>query len=375
MPIFVSNAGGLHELAGALSRERVVAVDLEADSLHHYREKVCLVQVSAGAVDWLVDPLAIRDLSPLAAVLADPAIRKIFHAGDNDLRNLRRDFGLRVSGLFDTMVAAQLVGEEKIGLADLLTRHCGVTLDKRFQRADWSLRPLPPGMVDYAVEDTRHLARLATILEESLAARGRLDWAAEECRLLEEAPPAAVRAGPLFTRVKGAAGLDPRGLAILEELLRWREGEAERRDVPPFRVLGNEALLEIARCVPADTGTLLKVRELPRRIADRYGRALLAAMARGRSVPDDRLSAYPRPERGTRDREAEARLDKLKAWRTVEAARLGIAPGILINNDLLGEIARAVPREPADLLRLEAMKAWQRRELGPAVLSLLAAAP
>ncbi len=375
MPIFVSDAGGLEELAGALSRERVVAVDLEADSLHHYREKVCLVQVSAGTVDWLVDPLAVRDLSPLAAVLADPAIRKIFHAGDNDLRNLRRDFGLRVSGLFDTMVAAQLVGEEKIGLADLLARHCGVTLDKRFQRADWSLRPLPPGMVDYAVEDTRHLARLATTLEVSLAARGRLDWAAEECRLLEQAPPTAVRSGPLFTRVKGAAGLDPRGLAILEGLLRWREGEAERRDVPPFRVLGNEALLEIARCVPADMGALLKVSELPHRIADRYGRSLLAAVAQGLRVPDDRLIAYPRPERGTRDREAESRLDKLKAWRTIEATRLGIAPGILINNDLLGEIARAVPREPADLLHLEAMKAWQRRELGQAILSLLAAAP
>jgi ribonuclease D len=280
-----------------------------------------------------------------------------------------------VRGLFDTLVAAQLAGEEKIGLADLLARHCGVTLDKRFQRADWSLRPLSDGMVEYAVEDTRHLARLAAILERELEERGRIEWAREDCLRLEEVQAAGPRTGPLFTRVKGAAALDPRALAILEELLAWREGEAERRDVPPFRVLGNESLLEVARNAPADAAALAGVRELPHRMADRYGRALLAAVSRGVAVPEERLAAYPRPERGTRDREVEARLDRLKAWRTVESARLGIAPGILINNDLLGEIARTVPRLPEELLGLGSMKGWQRRELGPGILAALAAPP
>ena len=154
------------ELAEQLAAETTIAVDLEADSMHNYQEKVCLIQVSTLQRTVLIDPLAATDLSPLKPILADPAIRKIFHAADYDLRSLSRDFDLEVNGLFDTMICAQLLGEERIGLADLLNKYFNVELDKKYQKADWSLRPLKPAMISYAAEDTHHLHRLAEILEQ-----------------------------------------------------------------------------------------------------------------------------------------------------------------------------------------------------------------
>lgn len=174
------------ELAGLLASETTIAIDLEADSMHNYQEKVCLIQVSTQQRTVLIDPLAATDLSPLRPVLADPAIRKIFHAADYDLRSLKRDFDLEINGLFDTMICAQFLGEERVGLADLLRKFFSVHLDKKFQRADWSQRPLPDEMVRYAAEDTRHLHRLVDIFEERLIAAGRLDWCTEEFALMEQ---------------------------------------------------------------------------------------------------------------------------------------------------------------------------------------------
>ena len=195
-------------LAAELAADAVIGVDLEADALHNYQEKVCLLQFTGSKRTVLVDPLAV-DLAPLGPVLADPAIRKIFHAGDFDLRCLRRDFGFVINGLFDTMISAQFCGEEKIGLADLLGKYFDVSLDKKYQKADWSLRPLPPEMANYAAEDTRHLHKLAELLEGKLRELGRYDWVTEECSLLEQVG-FAENGGPKFLRFKGAGTLDRR---------------------------------------------------------------------------------------------------------------------------------------------------------------------
>ncbi len=363
----LTDIGAVRELASELQAETAIAVDLEADSMHCYREKVCLLQFSTTERTVLVDPLAVDDLSPLAAVLADPSVRKIFHAADYDIRCLHRDFGLEIRGLFDTMISCQFLGEERVGLADVLSKNYGVTLDKQYQRADWSLRPLTEGMICYAAEDTRHLHRLAELLEGRLGEKGRLSWVAEEFSLLEQVRHADGQ-GPMFLRIKGAGTLDRRQLAVLEELLQWRDAEAQRRDRPLFKVLGNKALLEVARHTPRTVRGLAALEGLPPRLADRYGRKLLQAIEKGMELPAAELPEYPRTERPLRDPEAERLMLELKQWRKEQAASLGMDPGIVINNALLEQISRQPPSSLDDLQSFSAMKAWQREVLGAGLL-------
>jgi ribonuclease D len=355
---------------GRLQQEQVIAVDLEADSLHAYREKVCLLQFSTPGETVLVDPLAVPDLSILGPMLADTSIRKIFHAADYDIRCLYRDFGLKINGLFDTMIACQMLGEEKVGLADVLRKYFAVELDKRFQRADWSQRPLSEGMIRYAGEDTRHLHALAEILEQKLVDKGRLDWALEEFALLEQVRHSA-QDGPLFLRVKTAGTLDRRQLAVLENLLQWRDAEGRRRDCPVFKVMGTAVLLELARLMPVTTRAMAGIEGLPPRLSQRYGEVFLQAIEGGMNLPAEQLPVYPRGEARMRDPEVDKKMVVLKKWRTAMAADLEMDPGVLINNSLLEDIARNQPRTQSDLEKLPTMKNWQRRELGEGILGVL----
>jgi len=366
----LTEATELQAFAERLALHPIVAIDLEADSMHHYQEQVCLLQVTAGEETLLIDPLKQADLEPLRAVLANPAQRKLFHAADYDLRCLRRDFGLEVDGLFDTMVASQFCGEEKFGLADLLAKYFGVELDKKFQRADWTIRPLPEGMIRYAAEDTRHLEKLAALLETRLVELGRLDWVAEECRLLEQVA-FEVHHGPLFLRFKGAGKLDRRQLAVLEGLLAWRDREAQRRDVPPFKVLGNQALQSLATTSPQTLRGMNGLEGLFPRLIDRYGKALLEVIAAGLSVPDAELPVFPRGPRQQRDPDVEQRMKRLKEWRSDKAAALQLDAGIMINNALLEQLARRQPKGTAELEQVPGLKNWQRREFGAEMLECL----
>jgi ribonuclease D len=367
--ILTTNAQ-LAELAGQLAGETSVAVDLEADSMHNYQEKVCLIQVSTLQRTVLIDPLAVTDLGPLRPLLANPSIRKIFHAADYDLRSLKRDFDLSVRGLFDTMVSAQLLGEERIGLADLLRKYFTVELDKKFQRADWSLRPLPDDMVRYAAEDTRHLHRLVALFEERLTAMGRMSWAAEEFALLEDVR-FAENDGPLYLRFKGAGALPRRELGILEKLLEWREQEGARLNRPVYKVLGSKQLQELAQRKPQDKSGLRGIEGLPPRLVDRYGSALLAAVGDGLAIPEAELPKFPRQQRRAKDPACEERLKALKQWRQEAAAAYALEPGVLINNAALEALAQVNPRTSADLDTVIGLKNWQKRELGAALLVIL----
>lgn len=369
-PILTTSAQ-VAALAAELGRETAIAVDLEADSMHCYQEKVCLLQFSTPGRTVLVDPLAGADLSPLRGVLADAGIRKIFHAADYDIRCLSRDFGIEIRGLFDTMISCQFLGEEKVGLADVLGKYFGVQLDKQFQRADWAQRPLSPGMIRYAAEDTRHLHGLVELLQAKLLEKGRLEWVAEEFELLEKVRHSE-HSGPLFLRLKGAGTLDRRALAVAEALLQWRDGEARRRDCPPFKVLGTEPLLALASRQPQEASALVGIVGLPSRLAERYGRELLSAVAAGLALPEANLPRYPRSERTVRDPEVDARTTRLKEWRKAKAAELEIDAGVLINNALLEELARRQPRSAAELTAVPGLKRWQQRELGPGLLQALA---
>ncbi len=358
------------ELAELLASETTIAVDLEADSMHNYQEKVCLIQVSTLQRTVLIDPLAATDLSPLKPVLSDPGIRKIFHAADYDLRSLSRDFDLEVNGLFDTMICAQLLGEERIGLADLLRKYFKVELDKKYQRADWSQRPLPVEMVHYAAEDTRHLHRLVEILEKRLLESGRMSWCTEEFALMEQVR-FAENDGPLCLRFKGAGLLPRRELGVLEKLMQWREQEGARHNKPVYKILGNKSLLEVTHRTPRDPVHLRGIEGFSPRLIERYGRAVLNAVRDGLNIPEAELPQFPRQPRRPRDPGFEERVKMLKKWRQSEAAKYVLEPGVLINNAALEALALAKPQSMAELDEFTGLKNWQKKELGKSLLEAL----
>jgi ribonuclease D len=371
-PEIITSSEALEQLCIRLQRESIVAVDLEADSMHHYQEKVCLIQVSSVKETALIDPLACPDLSPFGPILADPAILKVMHGSDYDIRSFHRDFGFQVVNLFDTMIAAQFLGEGEIGLAALLRKRFGVELDKQYQKADWSRRPLEQGMIDYAAKDTTYLIELHGQMSAELSAKGRLEWVAEECRLLCGVRVTDRDEGSLFLRFKGAAQLEPRALAVLEELLRFREETAQRRDVPPFKVIGGDALRELALRRPLRWEELAGIPGVTERLLERLGKGILAAVERGMAVAEGNLPSYPRRERVERDPAVEKRLKKLKAWREERAVRMGMAPGIMANNTLLEAVAAARPRSLEALAAIPGIKQWHLAQLGSELLEQIA---
>ncbi len=365
----------VENLAQDLATLDVFAVDLEADSMHSFQEKVCLLQftyyLNGQEVTVLLDTLAVPDLTVLRPVLANPAIRKIFHAADYDIRCLSRDFEIEINGLFDTMIACQLLGEERVGLADVLGKYFDVTLDKKYQRADWSKRPLPPEMCDYAAGDTRYLHQLVKILEAQLIEKGRLSWAQEEFLLMEQAR-FRIHEGPAFLRMKGAGTLPPRSLQVLENVIRWRESEAERRDCPAYKVLGNKMLLSTARHCPETVADFRRVDEFSPRLVERYGRRVLHEVEQAMLVAEEDLPQFPRPERRIRDAAVDKRFACLKQWRKQKASELELDSGVLINNTLLEAIARVFPSSSVELSQVCGLKLWQQDVLGGEMLTALA---
>jgi ribonuclease D len=359
----------LEALFARLRTAPLLAVDTEAASFHRYTDRVYLLQISSRDETAVVDPLAVQSLAPLAEVLANPAIEIVFHDADYDLRLLDREYGFRATNIFDTRVAAQLLNEPGVGLAALLEKYLGVKLDKRFQRADWSARPLSPEMLAYAASDTQHLPHLRDILKEQLEARGRLSWAQEEFALLEDIRWSAPDGEPGYLRLKGAKALKGRELAILRALFEWREGVAQRADRATFRILNNEPMLLMARQPPADLAALKAIRGISGDQAERRGREILAAVKRGQEVSDGEL---PRIERGPRrayDPAFEARLERLKAVRNQLAGRMDLAPGVLCPNGTLEAIARINPLSLDDLATVPELRRWQLSEVGTELLA------
>ena len=370
LPPILTTTEQVSDFAAELEKHPVIAVDLEADSMHNYQEKVCLLQFSTLDTTILIDPLAGADLSSLRPIMSNSDFRKIFHAADYDIRSLSRDFDIRINGLFDTMISCQFLGEERFGLADVLRKYFGVELDKQYQRADWSKRPISPEMVKYAAADTQYLHELTKILEEKLIEKGRLEWVQEEF-LLMEAVRFADHPESLFLRFKGAGILKPRQLAILENLLQWRDKEAQRRDCPLYKVLGNKEILEIARQMPTTLNQMDHLSGVSSRLIGRYGKKILPEILAALDLPDAQLPTYPRGERRAKDPQIEKRMIRLKEWRKKIAVELEIDPGVLINNTLLEELARKYPRTEGDFSNIDLLKNWQRKVLGEGILQAL----
>jgi len=370
---YVARPDSLAELITAVRREPRIAVDTEAASFHRYRDRIYLIQISTASRTALIDPLAVTDLTPVGAVLADRRIEKTFHDADYDLRVLDRDYGFRATRLFDTRIAAQLAGEPAIGLAALLEKYAGVKLAKEHQKADWSQRPLPPPMLAYAAEDTRHLLALRDALEQRLRELGRLDWANEEFTRLEGLRWTGVAEGDTdgYLRVKGAKGLPPRALAVFRELHRWRETVAQRDDKAPFRVIGNDSLLAISKALPATPAGLAGLKDVPASLARRHGAALLEAVARARALPESDLPRLERSARPPKNPDFDARVERLKAVRNRMAGELRIDPGVLCGRTTLEAVARAAPKDRTGLAQVGELRRWQADVLGEAMLEAL----
>jgi ribonuclease D len=322
-----------------LHGHRSISVDLESDNYHHYTEKIALMQVCGGKDIFIMDPLSV-DLSPLAELLADEGIEKIFHDVDYDGRMLLTFLGVKPAPVFDTMIAARILGKERVGLADLLAGYFGLAMDKKLQKADWSRRPLSEEMREYAALDVAYLASLRDHLAAELEEAGRTKWAWEEFeRLLENLEPMPERTAD-FTRVKGARGLSPRRLAVLRELLRWREDRARESDVPPFKIVGNDRLLRVAEECPRNRRELAAAKILSDRQIARFGPDILKAVERGMRVPQDELPSFAAAAHQRRDFKAEKIMRELKASRDRRAAELGMDPGFLLPNATLKAVAR-----------------------------------
>jgi ribonuclease D len=342
-----------------------LALDTEADSLHHYPEKVCLVQLSFDGIDLLVDPLAGVDLVALAPILERGGVRKVLHGADYDLRILNRDFGLTLCGLFDTMIAARLVGERSYGLAALLEQHFSVALDKKYQRADWSQRPLPQAMEAYAVLDTRHLVPLAQLLESRLVELGREGWAAEEFAVLEKVRWSDRADGETYRNLKGSGSLAPRGLAVLREIVAVREGLARAADRPPFMIISNESLMSIAREKPRERRALERL--LGSRGRGLRGTApgqLIEAVRHALDLPEAELPERREKRRRRRDGPEQERLRALLGRRETIARELDLEPSILGSRALL-ETMLSRASQGQDPRETPGLRQWQWRLLGP----------
>ena len=354
----------------SLAEASTIAVDCEAAGYHRYSDRLCLVQLSTPSETFVLDPLAIGLTPHLKPFLEDPDRVVLMHGAAYDLRLLRRDLDINVARLVDTQVAASLLGEPGIGLQALLERHLGIRVSKKFQKADWARRPLSDDMIDYAAGDSRHLHRLAVLLENRLRQRGRLHWAEEECRWLVKAaaePDERESEPDPVTRFKGARRLSARSVTALREVIAWRDEIARSLDRAPFRVASDTALLEAVMARPASVVQLARVKGFPPGLANRRGLSLLEVLRRVDGLALSELLPYPAPARTRRERpgpEADAAFERLKVVRNQAAQRLGLDRGRVMANHALREVVAAYPESLADLVALRGVRRWQAELLG-----------
>jgi ribonuclease D len=350
---------------------REIALDTEGASFHRFLDRIYLLQISTRERNAIIDPLPIGSPQKLGDILQDKNVEVVFHDADYDLRLLHQDYGWHVTNIFDTRIAAQLLGIKSFGLAALLDQFFDVKLDKKHQRADWSMRPLPADMLEYAAQDTRYLLQLRDHMKSELQRRDRWQWALEEFTRLEGTRWEAEGEMEAFLRLKGARDLSRRELAVLREVSHWRERMAEQLDRATFRVMGNEVLFELARQTPRNAGELSSIKGMPKGMIERGGADLVAAIRRGLEVPEAELPKFPRGQRWNKDRDFDDRVARLKTVRDAAAARLELDPGVLCSRERLENVARSGAKEVADLEMVPDLRRWQIEEMGQDFLKAL----
>ncbi len=370
----LQDAGDLQE---SLATAQRFALDCEAAGFHRYTDRLCLVQVTVQGRTYVIDPLAFDPSEVLREALEDPDVPVVMHGADFDLRLLKRDLGIRLRGLLDTQIVAALLGEEGLGLSSLMESRLGVTLSKKYQRADWAERPLTEGMLEYAASDTRDLQKLSDILVAELSEVARVPWAQEECLALEQVaddPAQPTEKEDPVVRVKGARDLSPRQVAALRKALEWRDDIARERDRAPFRVIGDPPLIEAVARGARRVEDLTAIKGFPRGLAREEGRELLRQLRSVTEMADEELVPFPRrPRRGSGrpPPELEELVDRLKAVRNRKAEEIKLPRGTLVSNAVILGIARAAPDDLEGLLAVEGMRRWKAEVVGKELLEAL----
>lgn len=364
-PVWVDEKKSFETMLNALAKEAVIGVDTESNSLHAYREQVCLIQFSTPGQDFLVDTLARLEIGALGILFSNNQLIKVFHASEYDILCLRRDYGFEFRNIFDTMQAARILGREKLGLGDLVEKEFGIQLDKHNQKANWGMRPLTASMQTYACLDTHYLIPLYERLEQELKVKGLSDLAKEDFERLCQSR-ATENHKPLYTQVSGYLDLDRRQRAILNELCLYREQMARKKNLPLFKVISNSALLEIAQRCPKNDQELRRVKSLPPLLYERHREGLLHAIYAGMKAAPIDLPFHPKP-----DGKYLARLERLKAWRKKKGEEMKVLSDVVLPRDILEELAGKNPQDAQSLYQIMASVPWRRNKFGAEIIENL----
>ena len=366
-PIWVDRPAVLRRVVAELNNEPLLAVDTESNSLYAYQEQVCLIQISTPRTDYLIDPLAIHDLSSLGPLFSNPDTETIFHASEYDLICLTRDFAFQFSNLFDTMLAARILGRKAFGLGSLIESEFGIILDKHYQRANWGQRPLRPAMLAYARLDSHYLIPLRAKMKAELEEVGLWELAQEDFRRIRQVklPVEAVPAEACW-RITGSQDLTPTQAAILQSLCAYRDRQARYANLPAFKVLPNEALLAVAQSNPVNTEDLVGLPGLSTKLVVRHASGLLQAVERGRHAPP-----LSRPRQPRRNDALLNRLDWLRTWRKEAGAKMKVESDVVLPREVMEAIAEANPRNLEQLANVMADLPWRLEHFGPQILKAL----
>ena len=369
---FVTTEAGFHGMLERLTAACRMAIDIEADSLYHYFEKVCLIQISTDSETFILDPLAIGNAAELAPLMRDPAVEKVFHAAGYDTYCLRRDYDFAFANIFDTHIAAQLLGYEFLGLSTLMEGFLGVHHSKQNQRDDWSRRPLDPEQLNYAAMDTHHLLALRDALDAELRLKDRLDWAQEEFEAAASTERREKEFDPEgFRRIKGNRDLSMQDQVVLRALYLFRDEVARKMDVPPFKVLNNSILLDLAQRPPLAPEQLYSRRGVSVRVARKYSGRIVNLIAQARKQDVSVLETPPRNNWKSPSRAAKLRLEALRLWRNEKAKNLNLQIGVVFPATLLEQVAANPPADLEALAGLPGMRQWRVREFGAELLQLV----
>lgn len=379
-PNLIYTAPAFAQMMEQLWSHKMLAVDTESDSLFSYYPKVCLIQVSTFAgseddpdtiIDFLIDPLRFTELEPLGDLLVDPTYTTIIHAAENDIYLLQREFNFGVANLFDTQLAARILGWPRAGLAAILEEQFGVVSNKKMQRANWGKRPLTPEQIAYAQMDTHYLFALRRRQIEELRERDRWEEAQEAFSQVAATDyRARVASERSIWQMRETRGVPYTETGVLEALWLWREQEAQSQDRPPFKIVNNQALVDLAHKQPQSLNQLHDLHSLSASEIQRYGAAILRAIREGKNRPLPALpETAPRYEQWL-DKATLERFDSLRQWRSNTAANRGVAPEIVFTNEVLLEVAKRQPRTLEELRQVGAIGPWKAKTYGPALLRL-----
>lgn len=367
-PVWVDRKDSFAAMLADLRDCSILAVDTESNSLYAYQEQVCLIQFSTETTDYLMDPLALQDISSLAELFDDQGIEKVFHAAEYDLLCLNRDFGFTFKNIFDTMLASRILGREKLGLGSILQEEFDLVVDKKYQKADWGKRPLKPEMLEYARLDTHFLIKLRHRLKAALEEKGRWALAEEDfARLSQISAPQADNEQEKCWKVLGNHKFTNEQLAVLQALCEYREQRARLANVPVFKILNNSILLSIAQAMPEDLDALGAVNGVSAKIVQRHGAQLLQVVQKGlQQKPYRRKLRHSRPENGY-----VLRLDAMRNWRKKAALQIGVPSDVILPRNVMMTIVEAEPKSLQDLQQLLADLPWRYTHFGEQILAAL----